>query len=198
MELGDGRIVVNTRDGGLSCAMHAASGPWCDDLLEALNLRLDAPVVWSHGVTLDPWQPNIKVPIMPSKQLWAIVRLTPMQDASVESITSLRATKWAPNKRDTEPVTLGFISEGEGRMILREMILDWFRPMLDPTQHQCLSMKHTGMKTMKLAEDFRTSDGVITFQHCWLMYHFSECGYCWGGGMRVPAPRFPPDLIPNA
>lgn len=189
-----GAFIVPQPSGSITCNKHPASGGgWCEDIEWALGRRLDASDVWEHGMSVDPWLPHVTVPIMPSKQLWAIVRLHKLDN------NLLRAVKTEPHRRDSgELQSLGFISKGEGRMILREMILDWFQEFLDIDKHRCRSIEHTARKTMLVSQDCNSSS-VAVFINCWTMYHFDECEYCWAAGRssgRRAVPAFDPDLIP--
>jgi len=169
---------------------HFGPDNWCEDIQKVLVDRLDAEDVWNHGQSVDPWLPHVSVPIMPTRQLWTVVRLHPVGD------DYMRVIKTEPHRRGTgDPPSMGFIGKGEGRLIIREMICDWFEPQLSLAKHSCRSIHHSPRKTM-LVEQTCRNDAAALFLNCWTMYHFDTCEFCWNGSNRAIPVIFDPDLVP--
>lgn len=202
-------VMVTPRPTGtLACSRCTPN--WCEHIQRVVTDGLDATSVWDHVIS-NPTLPNVTVPILPSKNLWLTVQLLRPENP-VGSITSAKVKishpKPIPRRPESEEV-LGFIAEGEGRNVLRQMLLDWFEPLVPPDGHVlsdgCKNLHHSPSTQYKLVNEVRGSQ-VNKFANAWTNYHFQKCIICHES-TRIPrqggrasassAQQFPPDLIPQ-
>lgn len=188
--------------GNLSCSgVNCRAAVWCEHIQEVITSGHDAPSVWAHGFSVDPWTPFVDVPVMPTQEIWAKVRL----DQASDSV--LKVNLHAPPQRnppDGYSPFIGFISEGEGRAVIRQMLIGWFEPWYN--QHSrdvpCGSIHHTPGRTMQVIRQ-GDANPVNKFINAWTLFFFQQCMICWKNQRRQihQAPGagqvFPPDLIPR-
>lgn len=195
----DGTMVNPRPTGALVCSKCQPS--WCRHIQYVVEHGLDDRSVWDHGFSLDPCLPNVSIPVMPSFSLWMSVKLTRVGD----STAVLKVYIHHPRPTEAEKL-LGFIGEGEGRNILRQMVIEWFEPRLHGDPVACGNILHSVGRDVRQSEVVQDEAGK--FANAWTLYHFGECIVCWSeraarnrsyaqASAGSSQTRFPPDLIPS-
>lgn len=189
----DGRtyVIQPTTDGDLRCA--TCDKDWCEHVQGCLMMNQDADQVWmrieryeSRGAGA-----TITIPLRPGDDIRVMVlveRLAHNPDAA-------KVTWWSGNVGMGPPHSLtpfmGFLNRGEGRLQLRQMVVNWFEPMMEVEQHHCSSSHHNWRVDGQIAAD--KNDRVKLFVHCWRLVFSRMCNICY----NLPT-GFDPDLIPGA
>lgn len=111
---------------------------WCKHIQAVVTRNEDSPsIFWNAELP----SRRIAVPMMPTTNQWAEVTLEPaveLRSLSYEVILPETDARTG----DPELHFLGYIHPGEGRMILRSMIYDWFRGHVDVENLECKSRGH--------------------------------------------------------
>src|SRR5690242_11953726 len=100
----------------LMCQYHNSDS--CADVINTMKKGNDAPHLWNRGF----WHSrDFIIPVMPSEGIKMMVSTTDEWAEEGDSKTLL----WkSPGHEDVEMSFLGFLSLGDGRMAIREMILN--------------------------------------------------------------------------
>jgi hypothetical protein len=123
---------------------------------------------------------NLIVPILPSAHnIYANVWLDPVNDAV------MRANLWNPTAEakgfvpvDTK-IPLGLMAPGDGRIQLRQMIIDWITPNIETIieQRRCSSLRHTPGRHASMRHKVK-SDLAGGIANAWCIYWYQRCEMC--------------------
>lgn len=126
----DGEIIWWCQDGYQRCEAHS-SFTWCTDIEFAVKEGLDAETLWSNILsTSQKLQHIIQVPIVPSCRIWQAVVLEPMQIGQTETNNAAEILYHFLDGEEFTP-GLGYLNPGEGLRVLREVIIDYYRGILE-------------------------------------------------------------------
>lgn len=161
------------------------ASPTGDDVLWCMHIELltiengDADWIWSWAPTFE-----VMIPMFPTSGLWvrASLRLVEKYDACVVSIET---------DESTEHIRMGFLHEGEGRNVIRQMILDWFDGQFGAsTDLKCMSASHKLSSEVVWGDAMRDANKRIL--NFWSVWDTHTCVYCRNGEGDIS------DLIPDA
>lgn len=203
-------LVVAEDDGRLVCETHGSN--WCGHIEKVVKEGLDVESLWSMAGHTDEEDDDdyegindIKVPLVPSEGLYAEVHLRAVYNKD-KWIGSYAADVIYPMERDPdfgtiETQKMGLLNSGEGRLILREMVINWFYPELEvPSRPKCTSRLHT--YTEQYAVEKIDKEGSVRersrkkLMNTWTMVFYGKCIFCF---KRNPNPHeeWDDDLVPR-
>lgn len=140
--------------------------PWCEHCEKLVRANGDAEAVWLEN---RPSIHHIEVPMFPNLNMWRRTELV-----FVPRLDAYKMTIATPNM--TEPYTvLGFLHEGEGRMVMRSMILDWFVAFA-PSDLMCRASSHKFRQEMKWQDDMKDHNKAIVQR--WSVWSNGVCTGC--------------------
>lgn len=158
---------------------------WCSHVEALVN---------AHGDAVDIWRPDeireeitVQVPVMPSQAMWLGCFLTYEPNLGAYKVMIPDLSAGGPG---IETAFLGFIYYGEGRMILRSMILDWFKGDIARMSLECPQTSHSVKSQARWQHDMK-SDGIAFAQH-WSIWAYNKCLGC--RGMDDSSDDLVPDL----
>ncbi len=169
-------IVVAKSNGHLLC--ENCGTYWCLHVEQVVKDGEDADPIWDAY----PNTQRIEVPIIPTSNLWAPVLLMQPTDAKAKMYKldyQFDLTTWS---------NMGFIHPGEGRSILRSMILEWFTGTQADDAKECESAGHGYHQTLKYEADMKHPALKIAQQ--WSIWATGRCIGCTF--------QSSPDLVPDA
>lgn len=190
------RLSITEHDGMLTCNICEESPWWCIHNEFVLRNGFDAVPhpLSTDGINDPPSEATLAampevlvVPIAPSHWLWATSFLGPIED-SFRPIY-FRSAQVAFNERQDKPLPethtfplndplpmLGYLGAGEGRMIIRQMMLDWIKAQLHSVP-ACSSKLHTKLRWSK--SDLR-NQRVTGEDYCDILslYLTKNCVHC--------------------
>lgn len=158
---------------------------WCSEIQAALVDNADGEDLWDN---LEESY-EFFIPMIPTHAQWAHVVLEP----STRFTSRVFEVNLAPpNMADlTKTTFIGHIHPGEGRIVIRSMIFDWFRSSVDPDLLRCESSSHKYSAQMIWEQDMHNSEKALT-QH-WSVWAAGACLVCADGGNAAFD-----DLVPEA
>jgi hypothetical protein len=175
-------VISENKDGYLTCSKDNG-GFWCEHVQSHVKNGEDAELIWSipdAGV-----QVVIQVPITPTHNQWQEVELhcRKVRGAyyakALCTVSQYQTPGWV--------VDLGMLSPGEGRMALRDMVINWFMGSVDGRSFECASSGH-GYRQAQVLQSDLASDKAFAQQ--WSMFTVGTCLSC-----TYQAPS--PDDIPT-
>lgn len=104
--------------------------PWCEHIEDFIRHNADAEFWW---VPVPTNERLIMVPIVPTAALWVTMRLEYKEKVAAYAVSF-----------DDEAFVhfLGFVHRGEGRYVLRSMMIDWFWGHVDTSTFKCDAFSH--------------------------------------------------------
>lgn len=119
-----GWSITKAEDGHLACSAHQGK-TWCHEMEQCIKENDDALLIWPQNVEPASGM-TLAVPIIPSKDQWA--------DCILELKENVRAYKiWFKAAHIhgfaslEELMFIGFLHRGEGRAVVRSILLDYLR-----------------------------------------------------------------------
>lgn len=174
---------------------------WCPHIQEAIRSGLDAQGIWlwdhdAHGLQtrrLDIGGMDIEVPLIPSHQVFAWVRLG--HKAGTGFVVNL-------NHGEIKDEFLGILAPDEGRLSIRSMIYDWLRTAVDLSSvPRCYGAAHGLIRQKSLEARLLSGVSGKIAEH----YSVLSTKMCVDCQFVVTVPdqpvavptSFDPDLIPD-
>lgn len=157
--------ILPKSNGHLLCEYHNTY--WCIDIEDFVKSGADAELVWMNY----PDETMIEVPIIPTSNLWASVWLRKPDAAPVQMYRV-----GFQQEDNVETVFMGFLHVGEGRSVMRNMILDWFSGTQDIENLVCQSRGH-GYKENKRWEHDKKYPALYMAQ-LWSVWRTRNCLSC--------------------
>lgn len=178
-------VIVAEDNGHLRCDEDKTY--WCAHIEFGVRNGLDVEFIWNY---LDRFESNewlpIEVPMVPNHNQWAAVHLSIRK---IGGMPVLNVNLLQPNGDDE--VFLGFLANGEGRLVLRSMVYDWFRGVVDVDSLKCMSRSHKFVEQMKWQDDMKDEQrGPAQLWSVWQTGNCLSCTYDASSGID--------DLIPDA
>lgn len=172
-----------TDDGNIRCQGCPESPTWCMHV-ELLTVENgDAEPMWQ--LFSEDAAFGLQIPMFPTKNLWA--------RASLMYVGKVDAYKVGIDAEEfTESIQIGFLHHGEGRNVIRQMILDWFDGQFGMSKTlKCMSASHKVTAEMYWVEAMQDDNKRI--QNLWSVWDTHSCIDCnslAAGDMS--------DLVPDA
>ena len=162
---------------------------WCEHSLNAVIDVLDPNSLWTQleeGVT------KFIIPVRPSETILPRVKLTWLHDnRDTVRVEMDRLDQEVTRLTHLTPF-IGFLNRGEGRIHVRQMIVNWFEPELDLSMHRCTGRPHDWRREVAVQEQCNRNKTFL-FTNCWKLLFEGVCALCWSDRNRP----FDPDLIPT-
>lgn len=204
-----GKIMVQTTvPGYLKCGV--CSAIWCTHIRDIIQRGEDASSMWEEFHS-EQWD-LVSIPLVPTDSIHIVTILEPISEEIDYALSvSVHLPGDTPSKLSP---FLGHINEGEGRSVIREMIIDWFEPEVEKPQEKCLSHRHDRSRDYHLYKHLNGNYNK-RYSNQWTLHFFRLCMKCYQDEMDeigkaphttrvVPdvadpsRPRyFDPDLIPK-
>jgi hypothetical protein len=167
-------LVQELPNGFLQCE-NDGTDVWCSHIESVITNNLDSISMWERkGAFVDADGKEfasiiVQVPLAPTKKIWL--------EAELQSC-DMPQTRWLvlPEFEAVELPPLGFVHEGEGRGVLRSMILDWFNGVSDPDA-TCSNKGH-GWDAQMVWEADLLHSGLDRFAQLWSVFTANECLTC--------------------
>ena len=126
---------------------------------------------------------GLQIPIFPTKSLWARGELLYVGKFDAYKVG-------IDTDESTQSVHIGFLHRGEGRNVIRQMILDWFDGQFGAsTTVKCRSASHKPLQELQWTQAMKDDNKRI--QNLWSVWDTHSCIACIGlvGDMS--------DLVPD-
>ena len=171
-----------TDDGNIRCQSCPESPTWCMHV-EMLTIENgDAEPIWEMGENEAMF--GLQIPMFPTKDLWARAELVYVGKVDAYTVG-------IDTDESTENIRMGFLHRGEGRNVIRQMILDWFDGQFGAsTNLQCMSASHKVSSEIAWIDAMRDDNKRIL--NYWSVWDTHSCIYCKNGEGDMS------DLIPDA
>lgn len=179
MELGyTSFIMEETPEGFVKCL--SCDAIWCTHVEKSLRLNLDAPTLWERDDADFPDQNNdvpsrfiAKIPLYPSRNLYATISFS---TCGIEDTRKLFFEDFPTNALPP----LGYAHKGEGRVVVRTLIVDWFQGVVDPSNLQCAGASHNFATEMRWQQDVTSKNLGLVFAQYWSVFTTRMCLDCNG------------------
>jgi hypothetical protein len=166
-------------NGHIACEVCSAS-LWCEHIEQMIKANGDAGVIFEDFTPGGVEDLRIEVPMFPTSNLWQPVVLTPHKKITAYFVDL---------DVDSASYELGFLNPGEGRVVLRSMVLSWFAGMVETSTLQCKSKSH-GFPAQKAWEQNMKDEGARALS-LFAVWQQGTCPHC----LRQ---LNDPDLVPDA
>lgn len=175
---------------------------WCQHLTDVILHELDVSFIWKHLAPLSSAYTSnwtlVEIPVMPSMNFIVQCRL----EATAPDVARLIAKRDNPDDKDT--YFIGFVNEGEGMQIMRQMVHDWFvgkASYLDQVYNKnpknltwhCLSQSH-GIQSQEVWAKHLASVTSRLAEY-WSLWNYKMCLTCYNYTKISADPDA--DLIPD-
>lgn len=170
---------------------------WCDHIDQVVRMGLDANSIRDdcNGNLIQ----YLEVPVFPTDGIFGRVFIHPRKsgtfDVNLNQPMDVASTKRM--KRANGP-HLGLLCPGEGRMVLRNMIIDWLQGITPepPTPvTTCGSFRHGYQRKMDFTTIMKFGDHRSRMIEAWCLYWYTKCHGCLAE--EGPSVQFDADLIPG-
>lgn len=167
---------------------------WCEHIEKWVRDMDDAPFIWMGFSDKSLASADVAVPIVPTADVWELAslrRLDPRKD-SVEVWIKDDGANTVVDK----DIFIGFLNPGEGRFVLREMLLDWFIGTIQAQieKQKCSAPGHGYTQTVRWNADMQEGGGVALVQQ-WTVWSTGRCLGCTFDPSS--AAQFVPDAGPT-
>jgi len=175
---------------------------WCKHISIALKENLDAESLWNEFISDQDGLPfQIEIPVNPDKNLWATVILNNAKLA----YPGMTVIYYETGRERKSPILhtslvgsesehfVGYIHPGDGRMIVRTMLINWFKGNVPVKNLHCTSGSHKYSQEMIWEADV-ADESKKWFQY-WCCYTTGHCISCASG--QSSKTDWPEDLIPG-
>jgi hypothetical protein len=140
---------------------------WCAHLANITRENLDTEFIWGEENAELVLRQSIQVPIVPTMSMWAEVTLTLNDRLKAYMV-------------EFDSVFIGFIHRGEGRGVLRSMMIDWFRGT-DFAAKECIQIGHSYKAQMVWQRDMQpNANEGRKFSQQWSVFTTGRCLVCNG------------------
>lgn len=150
---------------------------WCEHIASALEANVDAEELWIQLATgiIENKEVHMDIPMIPTVNQWARIAL--VLDEAFKT-PAYEVVYIGPGEDKTNSV--GHIHPGEGRMIIRSMIFDWFRSMVTVENLSCQSSSHKYAAQMQWEKDIKNPKRKPAQE--WSVWSSTNCLTCAAGG----------------
>lgn len=184
---GFAHIIADQLSGYLKC--DDCNETWCDHIEVALRQRDDKETVWEifdKEIAARKLTHTFMVPISPKNYLWAEVACRQSDIIS----TAMTGTLVDVPKSDS----LGFFNRGDGRLIMRQTVLDWFMGFIEDSNKtpECLNAGHGFHDEMTFQNNLK--DDQRKWFEFWCCHVKQTCITCFHRNLNI---QFTDDLVPQ-
>lgn len=172
--------------GHLSC--DECNTLWCNHIERYVRNMEDAEDVWADY----PDDCEIMIPIVPTSNVWARGILTSRADAIQSYGLSLEVQQKDPYGTSAE--FIGFVNPGEGRIVFREMVLDWFVAHHADDGKECIAPGHGYHEQVRWNRDM--DDPMLKLRQQWTLFMTGKCLGCTYDSSSND--QFVPDVATNS
>lgn len=159
---------------------------WCGHIEAFVKDHADAETMWGiiDEARSERNYQHIELPVVPTANIWAELSLT---------FTDLPGNPMQVNLvRDGGQVyEIGFTHPGEGRLVLRSMVFDWFATHVYTENLKCEKVSHGFNQEMLWVKDMKAG-GASRAAQFWSVWLKGGCLGCVAGDANWSA-----DLIPD-
>jgi hypothetical protein len=155
---------------------------WCEHVASVVTDAEDAVTLW-EDLEKDDGDADLLIPLYPSGGIWVLTALRAVPDFASARMILLH------NEQESSTYELGFLSRGDGRGVVRSILIDWFSGMYGEEKRRCPLTSHGYREEMAYAENMKS----IPFYENWSIWHDGKCLSCARG---VDTQDFS-DLIPQ-
>lgn len=181
--LESGRIRVNDAvisrkgDGFLGCDRHGGH-KLCAHVRDLLREGSDWMILGAPEAELVGMK--VPIPLIPKYDIWTWVKFTERIESVMAYKIQLYITKDKGSARTIEETYLGFLHRGEGRLVIRSMIIDWFRGSVEVDRLRCESTSHGFRQEQRWRKDTFGDLGDDAFAQWWSVWQSGFCLDCAG------------------
>jgi hypothetical protein len=169
--IADGLLFSNT--GEVFCAFCKEAQKWCSHLQNSMLDYSDSKLIWGlFPETESPNEIEIEIPVFPSFDFWekvSLVRNTtgsnPVKEIFWTEITSQDHT------------FLGFLNPGEGRQVIRLLLIQQLWINFDIVNSACLSSTHGPQEQVRWYKQTSPNSNLRPIQF-WSVYRTGLCLLC--------------------
>lgn len=165
-------------EGHLACGRCSDYSTWCDHIEEFVKANGDAEFLWSEIKSYSKYETDLQVfiPVIPTRNLYAkcIVRLD-RSSSSKDAMFYL----WLEHLSVGSLKQIGMVGEGEGRIVFRQMVQDYWFGHVEAGQLRCNNSGHTFSHQNKLNADLIKPDTDVDKRaQLWCMWYEETCLSC--------------------
>lgn len=147
---------------------------WCTDIFNALVANADGDDLWNN---LEESY-EMDIPMIPTRAQWARVVLEPSY--RFKTLRVFEVNLLPPDVSDLADTTfVGHIHLGEGRIVIRSMIFDWFRSNVEVESLRCESSSHKYSAQMLWEQDEKNPEKASA--QYWSVWAVGACLTCAAG-----------------
>lgn len=183
LAVGGAILKLNYKTGEIGCTDHP-SDPWCSHINWIVSEQKDHYLIgrpeteWTGAI--------IRVPLVPTQQVWAQIRLDYYHEA-----TDSYAMKLIVD--DETSYLIGFLQREEGRLAIRSILWAWFQGYVDTRTLRCRSSAHSFKQELIWSKNTAsTARPHVSLAEYWSVWMKGMCLTCLAG---ASAPM--EDLIPD-
>jgi hypothetical protein len=171
-----------TDDGNIECQACPDTPVWCMHIERLTIENGDAEFMWQNFGEESAF--GLQIPMFPTKSLWTRAELRYVSKVNAYIV-------FIQTEEGTEHVQMGYLHQGEGRNVIRQMILDWFDGRYGmSTTIKCVSASHKVSSEMAWVDAMKDDNKRIL--NFWSVWDTHTCVYCKNGEGDIS------DLIPDA
>lgn len=141
------------------------SEPWCEHLAKVVTDNKDG----EEGMVYD--LSNVLIPMFPTHGLFTLASLDPNEKAGGRKI-------FVNQPNEPQPQFIGFLMPGEGRKVIRAMLIDWAIPNYNPATTQCNSRIHSAPAERYLQRCLEAQKGSLGYAQKWCIITEKLCLMC--------------------
>lgn len=138
----NGMQIRNLDTGFLDCVV--CRDFWCDHIQSLVTSNADSQAIWNPDLGGALPTQLVEIPVVPSAALWTTATLTLMSKLGAYKVTF---------EEGAFEQFLGFIHPGEGRLILRSMMIEWFYGHVDSSELRCPMSSHSFPSQLRWDKD---------------------------------------------
>lgn len=167
-----------SRNGHLECRDCGIGTHWCEHIEWYVQEGLDQKDIWdeTEDGTLSLTGVRLMVPIIPRLSQWADVGFGAEHHGNYK-MELLLDSKVDIKTGEVPSEFLGFFSPGEGRMVLRSMVLTWFAPR-DVEIKECQATTHDFQAQMSWERDHKKGRERERLAQHWSVFTKGFCLRC--------------------
>lgn len=158
-------VAISLEGQPLTCSYHT-NEPWCDHMMQAIQGGHDAEHLWESPPK------DLQVPVLPTEGLFQNVSMWEVEDdPNIRQVNMFSDDTGAGIDN-----FLGFIGPGEGRLALRQLVINWYEVQMASID-KCISGNH-GMAAEKewQANLKSTKKGFVDK---WHVIKHKKCKWCF-------------------
>ena len=151
---------------------------WCEHIEDAVTDRFDAEIFWDFVEkfpSTNYWP--IGVPVIPTEGVFAFAKIARANTQAPWAMFLVRENPFEPH---VEGLThrLATTGPGEGLLVWRGLIWDYFRSQVQPEHTKCTSRAHNFAAQGKLAADLKKEGSKASHAQVFSIWYQGACTIC--------------------